>query len=106
MLAGDAPTFQWLPIPRWAEAGRDGGGSREQRAATVRLQSVFGVFKAQPMAAGQVGAVDGQTHVIGRLPFEDRFFDVALVKVTGALAAYGGSAEHAALRNRQAHVHQ
>jgi hypothetical protein len=106
VFGGDAPAFERLPIPGGAEAGGDGGDAGDVGAGGGGLQGVFGLFEAQPVTAGQVGAVDGKLHAARGIPFENGFFDKTLIEVAGAPAADGSAAQNAPLRNRQADVHQ
>src|SRR5260370_40467636 len=101
VFALDAPDFKAGPVAGGPEIGANRGHAGNRCAGGIGLQIVLGAVKFQPVAAGHVCAVDRQTHAVWRIPFQDCFFDGALVEIADSLAANGLAFQFAPLWDRQ-----
>ena len=106
VFAAYTPALEGAPVPRGVEIGNYCGAAGQDCAAAVLLQGVGGVFEAEPVAAGHVGAIDCEAHDIGRLPVDDGLFDRAMIEVTSPFGTDAAALHFAADRNGEADVHQ
>ena len=67
----------------------DGGFADQQRLAHLLSEFVTGILEAKPIPSGNLYLCNIHLHRNRPVPFDDALLDVARIKVTGSLAAYG-----------------